>query len=144
MHLGNFLIIEICSFGMTAAEQIYHTASLKNTTAPSAASMDTNTFSSASARLNVADVSSQFNLEYYNTMSRQPDHLHGFYGKQSQMVHSVEGDLEAPICTTLEVTILFYDNVWLTPHFRLFMPVFWLWDIKEPVLLSRALMLRPR
>lgn len=86
---------------MTAAEQIYHNASLKNVSATSA---DSNAYGSGSARLNVADVSSQFNLEYYNTMSRQPDHLHGFYGKQSQMVHSVEGDLEAPICTTLEVS----------------------------------------
>lgn len=61
------------------------------------------TGAASTTRLNVADVSSQFNLEFYNTMSRQPEHLHGFYGKQSQMVHSVEGDLEAPICTTLEV-----------------------------------------
>lgn len=94
---------------MTAAEQIYHNTSLKNSSASSAAPIDTNAYSSASARLNVADVSSQFNLEYYNTMSRQPDHLHGFYGKQSQMVHSAEGDLEAPICTTLEVTFLYQE-----------------------------------
>lgn len=77
---------------------MFHNSGLK---APASAASNIDTTSAS--RLNVADVSSQFNLEYYVTMSRQPEHLHGFYGKQSQMVHSIEGDLEAPICTTLEV-----------------------------------------
>lgn len=82
---------------MTSAEQLFHGNSLKTNT--TASNLDA---SSSANRLNVGDVSAQFNLEFYNTMSRRPDHLHGFYGKQSQLVHSIEGDLEAPICTTLE------------------------------------------
>lgn len=53
-------------------------------------------------RLNVADVAAQFSLQYYNAMSCQPEGLHAFYGKQSHLVHSVEEDLEAPICSTLD------------------------------------------
>ncbi len=88
---------------MTAAEQYFHTSSIKTAASSNIGSVDSSSaLNSPSVRLNVADVSAQFNLEYYNTMSRQPDHLHGFYGKQSQMVHSLEGDLEAPICTSLE------------------------------------------
>lgn len=85
---------------MTSAEQIFHNNTLKN--APSTNTDASISLNSSSTRLNVADISAQFSLEFYNTMSRQPDHLYGFYGKQSQMVHSLEGDLEAPICTTLE------------------------------------------
>jgi len=88
---------------MTAAEHIYHASSLKAAATATLGSHDSASLNSPSNRLNVSDVSGQFSLEYYNTMSRQPEHLHGFYGKQSQMVHSLEGDLDAPICTTLEV-----------------------------------------
>lgn len=80
-----------------ASSDIFHS----NVLGANASGTDSS-LNSPSLRLNVADVSAQFSLEYYNTMSRNPDHLHGFYGKQSQVVHSVEGDLDAPICTTLE------------------------------------------
>lgn len=80
---------------MTAAtEQLFSSSSAK------ASSVEQG--SPSSYRLNVADVAAQFSLEYYNTMSRQPESLHAFYGKQSHMIHSVEGDLEAPICSSID------------------------------------------
>lgn len=80
----------------TATDPIFSSAASK----PSSATLDV--VSAPPYRLNVSDVAAQFSLEYYKTMSLQPESLHAFYGKQSQMVHSVEGDLEAPICSTLE------------------------------------------
>lgn len=88
---------------MTAAEQIYHGSSFKSNAPGGASSTDASSINGGSSvRLNISEVAAQFNLEYYNTMSRQPEHLHGFYGKQSQLIHSLEGDLDSPICTTLE------------------------------------------
>lgn len=82
---------------MTAAtEQLFSSSSAK------ANSLSVEQTSPSSYRLNVADVAAQFSLEYYNTMSRQPESLHAFYGKQSHMIHSVEGDLEAPICSSID------------------------------------------
>lgn len=52
--------------------------------------------------LMVNDVVLQFGREYYTMLSKDPENLHCFYGKQSSLLHCQESEMDAPVSIGFE------------------------------------------